>query len=96
MRLLPTVHVVGCGVLASLAAAQLSDESLLHPVPVGGADDGGDSAPEPEPAPPPQHCKFYQDCWKLTIPGARHEFRAAHPRGRSTTSTPTVSLSVLP
>ena len=69
MRRSTAVLAFGNAVLASLASAQVSPGEPLRPV--GADDDANGAAPEPEPAASaPKHCKFYQDCWKLTVLGA--------------------------
>ncbi len=72
MRPSTAIRAFRWGLLASfIVSAQVSELPPLRPV-VGV--DEPISAPEPEPEPePPQHCHFWQDCWKLTVPSAHHE-----------------------
>ena len=62
------------GTLASFASAVTIELPLLRSPAVGGGSDTHlrriDDVPT---GPPPSSCKIWQDCWKLTVPGARHQ-----------------------
>ena len=70
LSLSTAVRAFVCGLLASLASAVTIELPLLRAPPAVG-DEGLRRLEDKPTGPDPSTCHIWQDCWKLTIPGAQ-------------------------